>query len=86
MSTLYWIDHLFWCLGKLYLALLCFDAKHAAEAFWFIRIHLEYRTMLSGSVKLPFKTQFKSHLTSVFGLLVTIVLILFTINLLSCIF
>lgn len=85
MSTLYWIDHLFWCLGKGYLALLCFDAKHAVEAFWFVRIHLVYKPRLVGHIAIPLKKRFKNHLTSVFGLFFTIVLILFTITLLSCI-
>jgi hypothetical protein len=73
MTTLYWIDHLLWCLGKLYLALLRFDFIDAQDIFFFIRIHLYNKAeLILLDVKIPFKRRFKNLLISLFGLLVSL--------------
>jgi len=83
MSAIFWTYHLFWCLGKLYLALFRFDAKGAGEAFWCAHIHIMYKQKLVNKIRLPFKTEFKNYLTSVFGLFVSIALIVLIKHLLS---
>ncbi len=76
MNNIYWIDHLFWCLGAFYLSILRFDFKDAIELHYFIRIHLCYKSKLIGRVKLPFKRRFKNLLISLFGFCLSILILI----------
>jgi len=74
MSALYWAYHLFWLLGKFYLALLHFDKEKAREALCFIWLHLAYPPKLISWVHKPFKTEYKNYLIGIFGMLATIII------------
>lgn len=75
-DLLFWIDHLLWCLGNLYLGILRCDREKVSQFCYFILIHTLYRSHLIGFVKLPRKTRIKNHFISLFGVVITILIIL----------
>ena len=76
MRIIYWIDHLFWCLGKLYLSLLRIGINDAIDILYFIRIHLCFKDKRISKVEMPFKIRFKNLLISLFGLIVSVLIII----------
>ena len=76
----YWIKHLFWLLGKMYINFLKGDIRSGKDSFNWIKLHVSYKGKLVGYNPPPFWQRVKVDIVTSFGLLFTIFLIFIIIK------
>ncbi|MBA7627100.1 hypothetical protein ES703_34562 [subsurface metagenome] len=75
MNKLHWFKHLFWMLGNMYLNFLKGDIKNAIDSYYWIRIHVTYKSKLVKYTKSPFWQRMKMNTIVIFGILFTVFLL-----------
>jgi len=71
LIVIFWFEHLFWMLGKMYINFLKGDFKNCAECYYLVFIHLKYKSNLIDYEKPSFWQRVKIRIVTTFGILFT---------------
>lgn len=71
----YFCDHLFWMLGKMYLCFLTGQIDNGVDCWYWVRIHLAYKSRFVGKNRMPLRLVVRNFLFKIWGLGVSVALI-----------
>lgn len=85
MKHLYWLGHLLWLLGNLYINFLKFNFDEVFDTWQWVQIHLSYKAELVEFSSPEWKHRLKNIAIQIFGLLMSLCII-YAISRLSLLF
>lgn len=63
----HFLRHLFWMLGKIYLCTLKGDLKNAQDCFYWVWVHLTYKSRFIGRSRLPARMVINNFFIELWG-------------------